>query len=358
MKTIPLVVAMLLLGSKLSGQGHSGSCTCGGPPSVPVSWEIEHADPAYSASAQEVFDRWNSYVDVFNYRPGTGNLRPDGINEIGFLDIATTSARYGINMDRNTFAITFMSPLTAAGDFDACPKPPNAICGTFNETDVILNSDFSRGFKASGPVDFTDRGPALYAATAAHELGHSLGFHHNVNAISVMNLYEDFAAQYIAASDTQEARNAYPLRAQRVTDLAIYPFFFDSNATDYAATTPVEISSSAVTPGGAITIRNFGFENVGTEPVADVLVRFYLSDLLIGSLVFSGPVKPGAYWDDAQDGVTFTLPHDIAPGSYSLRAVITQGDGRSDTIAYNNTWIAPQQISVVSGIRRRAAPHR
>src|SRR5581483_5201811 len=289
-----------------------------------------------------------------------------GKNEIAFLDIATTSARYGVNMDRNTFAITYMSPLSAAGDFDACPKPPEASCGTFDETDLIVNSDFSRGFKPSGPIDYTDHGPALYAATVGHELGHTLGFHHNVNDISVMNLYEDFAAQYIAAADTEEARVAYPSRVRRVIDLAIYPFYFDPGLTDYAATTPVDVSPAAVVPGGPVTIRNFEFENVGTESVPDVLIRFYLtrgvaiapSDILIGSLAFSGPIVSGGYWDDDQAGVTFNIPRDVPLGTYYLSAVISQGNGTSDAILYNNSWIAPQQVTIVSGIRRRAAPRR
>ena len=337
--------------------GHSGSCTCGGPAVVPVQWEIEHADPAYVAAAKEVFDRWNACIDVFDARAGDGVIGPNGKNEVAFLDIATTSAKYGINMDRNTFAITYMTPLSAAGDFDACPKPPDAICGTFEETDVIVNSDFSRGFKASGPVDFSDRGPALYAATVAHELGHSLGFHHNVDNISVMDLYEDFAAQYIAAADTKEARAAYPSRVQRITDLALYPFYFDPLLTDYAATTPVEISPTSVVPGSTITVRNFGFENVGTESVRDVLIRFSLGSYEIGSVAFSGPLVAGAYWDDRRAGLPLTIPRDLPLGTYELTATISQVDGTSDAITYNNSWVAPQQIHVVSGNKRRSAAH-
>ncbi len=362
--TIPFALALSFAAGAFA-QGHGGSCTCGGPAVVPVRWEIDHPDPAYAAAAKEAFERWNAYVDVFDARAGDGTMGANGKNEIAFLDIATASARYGINMDRSTFAITYMAPLSAAGDFDGCPRPPDAVCGTFDETDVIVNADFLRGWKPSGPPDFTDHGPALYAATACHELGHSLGFHHNVDNISVMNLYEDFAAQYIATADTQEARAAFPARVRRVADLALYPFYFDPALTDYAATTPVEVSPAAVLPGGSITIRNFGFENVGTEAFPDVSIRFYLSpslpsggpDILIGLLAFSGPAPAGAFWDDDRAGVTFVIPSATPAGTYSVRAAISDTSGAADSIAYNNGWIAPGQVAVVALGRRRAARH-
>ena len=348
-----------------TSDGHGGSCTCGVPATLPASWEIDHSDPAYAAAAKEVFDRWNQYVDVFAYRAGDGAAAPNGKNEVTMLDIAAASKAYGINMDRDTFAVTYMSPISAAGEFDGCPKPPQTACGTFDETDVIVNADFLRGFKPSGPVDFSDRGPALYAATVAHELGHTLGFHHNVGNISVMNLYEDFAAQYITIADAQEARAAYPSRARAVTDLALYPFYFDAALTDYAATTAVEVTPAVAVPGGTITVRNFEFENVGTEVISSVLIRFYLSrgaeitssDTLLSTVAFSGPFKAGAWWDDREAGMSLTIPRDQPPGMYFLGALISDGRGIADSVAYNNSWIAPQQISVVSGVRRRAARH-
>ncbi len=349
----------------IQAQGHSGSCTCGGFAVTPVMWEIEHtANAGYAAAAVDVFERWNRYASVFTYRSGDGVMAPNGTNEIGFLDRATTSARYGINLDRNTFAITFMSPLTAAGDFDACPKPANAKCGTFDETDVIMNADFARGFRPSGPVDYTDRAPALYGATAGHELGHALGFHHNVSNVSVMNLYEDFASRYIATSDTQELRTAYPARATRIVDLALYPFSFDPALTDDAATTPVETPPVAVR-GGAVTIRNFSLENVGSENVNGIRIRFYLSvdsdvtadDFLLGFLEFPGPIAPGAFWDDAREGRSFIVPRELPFGVYQIVALISDSLGVRDSVEYNNVWIGSQPLAVVSGERRRTARH-
>lgn len=350
----------------LDGDGHSGSCTCGGFASFPIRWEIEHQNhPDFAAAAAAEFARWNRYVDVFDARTGDGVAGPNGTNEIGFFDHATASAKYGISLDRNTFAITYMTPLSAAGDFDGCPMPPETVCGTFTETDVIMNSEFVRGFTPFGPLDYADRGPALYGATAAHELGHALGFHHNVNNISVMNLYEDFAAQYIAASDTVEARAAYASRAVPVTDLAAYPFHFDPELSDYAATTHVDVSPARVAPGGTITVRNFGFENVGTGSVSGVELRIYLSrdahvtaaDALIGRIPLDESFAPGAFWEDGGAGRTFALPLDLEQGTYSVGALITHGGGATDSATDNNAWIAPQQVTVGSAVRRRAARH-
>lgn len=361
----PALLALLLAAASLAAQGHGGSCTCGGFAAVPIPWQIEHAgQPDFSAAAAATFDRWNEHIDVFTYAAGDGEMEPNGTNEIGFLNIAATSAKYGIHLDHNVFAITFMTPLSAAGDFDGCPKPPEAVCGAFAETDVIMNSEFFRSFKASGAPDFTDRGPALYDATAVHELGHALGFHHNVRNISAMNLYEDFAARYIATSDTVEARAAYAAQARQVTDLATYPFFFDPEQSDYAATTPVEISTAA-TRDGTITIRNFGFENVGSETVSDVRIRFYLStdaeitpdDTLLGFLEFAGPIAPGAFWDDARAGRGFRVPRDLAFGTYYVGALVVDGSGAADSVAYNNTWTAPQRVAIVLGTHRRAVRH-
>ena len=362
MKRLLVLFAIVLCAAIAHAQGHSGSCTCGGPGTMPAQWEIEHtAQPEYATAAAAEFDRWNHYVDVFAVRIGDGATGPNGVNEILFADAAAARSQYGLNLTRDVFALTYMTPLSASGEFDACPPPPEAKCGTFTETDVVLNSEFVRGFKPSGPPDFEDRGPALYGATAVHELGHTLGFHHNFNNISVMNYYEDFAAQYIAAADTQEARRAYPSQARSVTDLAAYPFYFDARLTDYAATTAVEVRPGTTVIGGTVTIRNFGLENVGSETLLNVLLRFYFSedetitasDTLVGTLAFNGPVPRGAFWDDAAEGRTFAVPSDVPPGKYYVGALITDGSGAFDSVAYNNTWVAPQQVTVASSPGRR-----
>lgn len=353
----------LLLTPVIVGQGHAGSCTCGSPARLSTQWEIEHTDSDYVFAAGEQFARWNAYVDMFSYGNGDGVSGPNGVNEILFLDRATAASKYGLNLGRDVFAVTYMAPLSASGEFDFCPTPPEAKCGTFAETDVVLNSDFVRGFKPGGPPDFEDRGPALYGATVAHELGHALGFHHNFQNLSVMNYYEDYAAQYIATADTQEARRAYPQQARTVTDLAAYPFYFDPALTDYAATTAVTVSPLSLAQGGVLTLRNFGLENVGSETVSSLQLRFYLSadatittsDILAGTLLFTGPVPSGAFWDDGSAGRSFRLSSDVPPGTYFVGALVTDGAGGTDAISYNNGWVAPQQVTIARPeLRRRA----
>lgn len=348
----------------LSGQGHSGSCACGAPSTPIVTWEIDHPD-AYRGAAEAEFERWNQYIDIFRYAPGDDTMAPNGKNEIGFAGIARVRSLYGVNINRDTFGFAFITPEAAYGDFNACPRPPLASCGKFVETDVIMNSDFSRGFKAEGPIDFDDaRGPAFYGATAVHELGHTLGFHHNFVNQSVMNYYEDFAAQYIAASDVAAIGEAYPGRLKQVADAATYPFYFDADGYTYSATIPVSVPESA-TAGEKLTVRAFGFENVGTLALRGVQMRLYLSrdaaittsDRLLGTISFDEEVKPGAYWDDRRQGVTFDVPKDMPPAAYYVGAIVTHDSGTADAVTYNNSWVAPQTVTI-SGSSARKRPVR
>lgn len=351
---------LLLFAPALVAQGHSGGCQCGGFSTSRVQWELElEGDPssaAYKTGAADEFDRWNSYIDLFDYRNGDGRSGVNQVNEVALLSIAQTRTLYGININKDVFGFAFMSPESAFGDFNVCPTPAAQQCGTFSETDVIVNREFVRGFKPNGPIDFDDdRGPAFFGATLVHELGHTLGFHHNFTNLSVMNYYEDFAARYIAYSDVEVARSGYPAQARSVTDLAVYPFSFDASQQTYRTTTPVTATPTAILPGGSITLDSFGFENVGTTSVSNAEIRFYLSvddvittsDVLIGGFEFAGAVAPGAFWDDETEGEMFSVPSTVRPGRYYIGALAVHGGGQLDGVSYNNSWIAPQQITVI-----------
>jgi len=111
-----------------------------------------------------------------------------------FLTIAQTQEFYGVSLDSGTFGFGPSRPDAAFGDFNGCPKPSGTSCGTFVEADVIMNLNFANGWTATGPPDFDDdNGPAYYGATAVHEIGHTIGLHHNFLNLSTMNYYEDFA---------------------------------------------------------------------------------------------------------------------------------------------------------------------
>lgn len=358
------VVALLLLltGSQLVAQGHGGGCACGKPATPIVRWEIEHADPAYQRAAAAELARWNRYLNIFQHVQGDGAMQQNGKNEIGFLTIGETRSLYGISIDRDTFGFAFVTPEEAYGDFDECPMPAGTACGTFRETDVIVNENFARGFKAEGPIDFDDNvGPAFYGATLVHELGHTLGFHHNFRNMSVMNYYEDFAAQYIATSDVDAIFFAYREQYEDVLDLAVYPFYFDPRLSTYSATTPVSVSPATVTARGGITIKAVGFENVGTRTASNVAIRFFASadatisadDTLIGVVAFDEEVAPRAFWDDSRRGISFDLPATLSPGTYYIGALVTHSGGATDDVTYNNTWVAPQQLIVTPLKRNR-----
>ena len=176
-------IAILALTASAFAAGHSGSCICGKITGTRVTWQIEHTDPRLQQAAAAEMDRWNRYANLISYGQGDGVVGPNnGQNEIVFLTAANANSIWGLDLDSDTFGYTPSSPQSAFGSpgFNQCPIPIGTACGNFTESDVIINADFARGWTTDGPPDFDDdHGPALYGATAVHELGHSLGFHHN-----------------------------------------------------------------------------------------------------------------------------------------------------------------------------------
>ena len=167
---------------------HGDWCACGRHSTEPASFEIDHTSSGWQNAASTSFARWDAYSDVFSWSIGNGAGGSNGINEIIFFGPATTLSQYGIVIDSNTFGVTYIDPNAAFGDppFNACPPPAGTTCNYFAETDVIMNSEFVRGWTTS-PPNFDDTGPASYVATALHELGHALGIHHNCDSLTTMN---------------------------------------------------------------------------------------------------------------------------------------------------------------------------
>lgn len=335
-----LVVMASLLSAPVAAQ-HGDWCACGKHKNIPIPFQIDHTISPWQGEAQASFDRWNHYANLFSVSSGSGSSGINGINEINFFTEGTIEEVYGFNIDDTFFGITYINPLSAFSSppFNECPLPSGTTCGTFSETDILMNEDFFRGWTAS-PPNFADTGPAYYIATAIHELGHALGLHHNFDSLSVMNYYEDYATLYLTRSDALAAREYYPAQAKNLTDLAIYPFRYDG--FQYDATSVASPSTDRVTRGSPFTLRNFTIENLGSTTPSNVRARFYLStdniitgtDHLIGTLSWD---SFSTWWDTT--GQIFVIPPNFPVGTYYIGAIIYYNDNTTDAVTYNNSWV-------------------
>lgn len=340
----PIMAFLCLLGiatmpSPATAQ-HGAWCACGGFATMPVQFEIDHS-VAWRWAAARAFDRWNTYGNVFQWSQGDGRAGVNGKNEVIFFTPEQSRDIYGIVLDQDTFGVTYIDPPSAFGTppFNACPPPPNTTCGVFTETDIIINSAFSNGWKTSAP-NYSNTGPANYGATLLHEAGHVLGLHHNFTSLSTMNYYEDFAAIYLSHSDARAVRGHYPGEATAVTDIATYPFRFEG--FQYDGTTVASVTPSAVQAGGFFSLGNFTVENIGTEPLENVELQIYLSvnDNITTSDYLAGALKWSVFstwWDTTSR--QFNVPTWVPPGTYYVGAIITHDGGATDAVGYNNRWV-------------------
>ncbi len=319
---------------------HGAWCACGEPGTLPVRFEIDHS-VAWRWAAVQVFDKWNTYGNLFHWSQGDGKAGINGKNEVIFFTPTQSMDIYGIVLAPDTLGVTYLSPQSASGEppFDACPPPPDTTCGVFTETDIIIHSALDKGWKTSAP-NYSNTGPAHYGATLLHEVGHTLGLHHNVDSLSTMNEYEDFAAIYLSYSDTRAVRGRYPDVAAIVMDVGIYPFRFEG--FQHEGTTVASVTPKTVQAGDTFTLANFTIENVGSEPLSDVKLRIYLSvndnittsDYLVGTLIWSAF---STWWDTT--GRQFRVPASVPPETYYVGALVTHNGGTPDSVVYTNRWV-------------------
>ena len=337
--------AMLLLSHPSVAQ-HAGGCACGRHQQQHPTWEIDHTNSSYRTAAEAEFDKWHRFVDRWGWTTGDGAASVNGKNEIIFFTPTTTFNVYGLSIDADTFGIAYLTPQSAFGNppFNGCPPPSGTTCGTFTETDVIMNANFTRGWTTQWP-DFDDsNGPANYGATALHELGHTLGLHHNFSNLSTMNYFEDFAGIYLSRADAVIARLHYPSEQQTMTDLGTYPFRYSGSGNGYSSTTIASVSPTAVNQGASFALRDVTVENPGTTTLSNVRLSLYLSadtvvstsDHLVGSLSWS-TFSTGGWWDTTS--TSFTVPESIPAGTYYVGAIVTYNTSTQDNLTYNNSWI-------------------
>ena len=352
------VLLLMLVIPTLAFAQHGGGCGCGTPSTPTMTFQVE-ASGAENLAIQAEMTKWNRYTDVFRPVAGDSVMAQNGTNEIGFLWGSQSEWIYGDDyyLSEYVYGVTILYPRSSFGtpSFNACPVPAGTNCsGTFAETDIVLNKSTWGGWTASGYPDFDDdHGPASVNATAAHELGHALGLHHNWGNLSTMNYYEDFAGWYVSAADAAAARQHLPARAQATTDVATYPFVYVEHGNGYVSTGTIDTNSTQhVVRGSYIPVSNFTVENVGTANLANVVLRFYLtadknvtaSDYEIGSLSFATLNSLG-YFDGAGQWY-FRVPESVPEGAYYIGGRVSYDGTQEDTVAYNNAWTSEVMVRV------------
>lgn len=380
MRRAILLGATLLIAMSAFADDRTGTCSCGNPSPMPTPWVIRHPSTQFQTGAADSFGMWNLYIrNVMQPSVnGTGQIAEsqvlDGTRDLGFFDFQASDP----SIPDTLLGLTPSAPKANFGDFNQCPPSPSATCGVLTDADVLISAKLlTKGLWSTDPPEVSDDTATVsYIATAAHELGHSLGLHHNFHNISIMNYYQDYAGQYIARADVLEARSHFPGQVIQLTDLAAYPFLYDQNKqpqtpNDGSVNTsrgePAVLMTTAtpqVVPGGPIQIKNWTIENLSTGAVSNAQMRFYLStnrtitssDYYLGGIVF------GTFntWSDSSfacgpvnNDCTFTVPSNIPLGNYYLGGLVVYGDSTnptSDPIAYNNSWSLPKPIQVVSSI--------
>ena len=351
-RSLALALTVLALSAPAFAQRTDG-CSCGVPNQVPTSFLIRHSDPSAQQAALEAFNRWNLYVDIF--RPTIGAPVAydlgNGYNEILFYDF---SQEPGIDPN-SVVGYAPHLPDTAFGNFNACPMPFGASCGTFSEADVWLNHLVSWSVDRPNVDNPSDYG--YYASTAVHEIGHTFGMHHNFKNISTMNYYQDYAGLYVSRADVLAVRKEFPNQTKSVFDLAIYPFTYDDSEQPSShgneALTPVNVDKTQVAQGGTIVVKNWTIENLSNSAQVG-RIRFYLSadnnittsDIDLGGLRWD----PLTAWAEDTSGTALTIPSNVPSGNYYVGAIVGTGAAGTalsvDQIPYNNTFYVPTKITV------------
>ena len=376
-----LLPASSALAQASANAGHPDKegCWCGFQTNVVRNYVIRGvgSDASQKEAAADTIREWNRYVNLFNVSVDSSSSlgSQNGVNEVNvFISSAESVSRYGVELESSVFGVAVMFPDGNFGQFNQCKDFQAAGCGSFNETDVVVNAAFPTGWTGDWYATGNDSrgGIAMVQATVLHEVGHTLGLHHVFdlaagagygNSLSTMNYLNDDVGKYVTRIDSKTVRAEYSAAARSLVDLGIFPFVYGNKQYD---STYASASKTSVLPGEGFTVSNWLIQNVGSQNTGAIRITFYLvptggrkypqaSDLAIGNVDFGSGFNVNA--EQEMNGTPLVVPASAPKGDYWLGAIATVG-GQEDS-AYqagkpnNNRLLvghdAPTVIRVLQG---------
>ncbi len=334
---------LLAQASSNAGWVEQEGCWCGYQTGVPRDYWVRGrgASAAEKQATADMLAEWNRHVGLFNVRVDSSSAlgSRNGVNEVNtYITSAEANLQYGFTMEPGLFGRAVMFPDDNFGSFNECRYFDPSGCGSFTETDVVINAGFGEGWTADWFAPGNDQrgGLAMVQATVLHEVGHTLGLHHifqlpgsGANSFSTMNYANDDAARWVTRIDAKTVRTEYPARAASLLDLAIYPLVYgnDKYAQEYAT-----LSKSSVTPGESFALDRWTIQNAGSQAASNIVVTFYAwprtagrhypqaGDLVLGSATWESADVDG---EARVTGTPLSVPSGAAAGEYWVGAIVT-----------------------------------
>ena len=364
-----------------AGSGHPGNegCWCGFQTNVVRNYVIRGvgSDASEKEAAADMLREWNRYVNLFNVSVDSSSSlgSQNGVNEVNvFISNAESVSRYGIELESSVFGVAVMFPDASFGQFNQCKDFDPAGCGSFNETDVVVNAAFPTGWTGDWYATGNDSrgGTAMVQATVLHEVGHTLGLHHVFdlvsgagygNSLSTMNYLNDDVGKYVTRIDSKTVRAEYPGAARPLVDVGIFPFVYGNKQYD---STYASASTTSLLPGEGLTVSNWLVQNLGNQSTGSLRITFYLvptggrkypqpGDLAIGNVDFSSGLDVDG--EREMNGTPLVVPASAPRGDYWLGAIAFAGGQEDSTYQTgkpnNNRFLvghdAPTVIRVLQG---------